>query len=89
MPSPHPVSRFLHPVVGRVGCTDALRCASRLNDLGATHAAAAVVAEVAVAGADGDAAAVVAGWGVGLEVGELLAAGGVRAGVFGHDAGSG
>lgn len=57
--------------------------------LGAAHAAAAVVAEVAVAGSDGDRAAAIAGGGIGLEVGELLAAGRVGAGVFGHDAGSG
>src|SRR5262245_15198433 len=52
-------------------------------ELGAAHAVAAVVAEVAVAVADGDGAAVVAGGGVELEAGELLAphgrAGGVHA----------
>ena len=53
------------------------------------HARAAVVAEVAVAGADGDGAAVVAGWGVGLEVGELLAAGRRGAGIFEQHAGAG
>src|SRR4029077_12836291 len=57
--------------------------------LAATHAAAAVVAEVAVAGADGDRAAAVAGGSVRVEIGGLLAAGGAGAGVFGHDAGAG
>jgi hypothetical protein len=47
------------------------------------------VAEVAVAVADGDRAAVVARGGVALEVGELFAAGGRRAAVFEHHAGSG
>ena len=44
--------------------------------LGAAHAVAAVVAEVAVAVADGDGAAVVATGGVELEAGELLGADG-------------
>ena len=56
---------------------------------GATHTAAAVVAEVAVAGADGDRAAAVARGSVRLEIGELLAAGCAGAGVFGHYAGAG
>src|SRR5690242_10993195 len=43
-----------------------------LHFLGAPHAVAAVVAEVAVAVADRDRAAVVAGWGVELEAGELF-----------------
>ena len=47
---------------------------------------AAIVAEVVVAAADRDRPAVVAGWGVGLEFGELLAAGRVGAGVFEEDA---
>src|SRR5262245_45254831 len=42
--------------------------------LRAAHAVAAVVAEVAVAVADGDGAAVVAAGGVELEAGELVAA---------------
>ena len=45
--------------------------------LRAPHAVATVVAEVAVAVANGDGAAVVATGGVELEAGELLAAGGV------------
>jgi hypothetical protein len=49
--------------------------------LRAAHAVAAVVAEVAVAVADGDSAAVVAGWGVGLERGELFVA---RGGIGRH-----
>ena len=53
-----------------------------------SHRTAAVVAEVAIAVADGDGAAVVAGWGVGLEVGELFAAGGRRSAVFEHHAGT-
>ncbi len=40
----------------------------------ATHALAAVVAEVAVAVPDGDGSAAVAGGGIGLEAGELLTA---------------
>ena len=44
--------------------------------LGTAHAVAAVVAEVAVAVADGDGSAVVAGRGIGLEVGKLAAADG-------------
>ena len=63
--------------------------APRNSLLATSHAAAAVVAEVAVAGADGDRAAVVAGGCVRLEVGELFAAGGVDHGVLGHDAGAG
>ena len=63
--------------------------AARLNVLRTAHAAAAVVAEVAVAVADGDGAAVVAGRGVRLEVGELFAAGGGRAAVLEHHAGAG
>ena len=43
------------------------------RSLRTTHAIAAVVAEVAVAVADGDAAAVVAAGGVALEAGELRA----------------
>ena len=44
--------------------------------LAAAHAISAVVAELAVAVADGDGTAVVAGWGVLLEGGELFAADG-------------
>ena len=87
MPSPHPASRIMLCEAG--ARIENATLAPRRSFLAATHAAAAVVAEVAVAGADGDGAAVVAGRGVGLEVGELLAAGGVGALVFEHDAGAG
>src|SRR5947208_1747862 len=52
------------------------------------HAVAAVVAQVAVAVADGDGAAVVAAWGVELEAGELVAADG-RAGAVHAELGAG
>ena len=47
------------------------------------------MAQITVAVADGDRAAVVAGRGVRLEVGELLATGGGWAAVLEHHAGSG
>ena len=47
------------------------------------------MAQIAVAVADGDRAAVVAGGRVGLEIGELLAAGRVRAAVLEHHARAG
>src|SRR5262245_11129857 len=55
----------------------------------AAHRAAAVMADVAVSVAAGYGAAVVAGGCVGLEIGELFAAGGGGAGVFQENAGAG
>ena len=62
----------------RVGCGTVPRVGVRANSsvLRTPHAVAAVVAEVAVAVADGDGAAVVAAGGVELEAGELVAADG-------------
>lgn len=63
--------------------------ASRVLVSAAAHAAATIVAQVAIAVPHGDRAATVARRRVGLEVGELLAAGRGGAGVFEHYAGAG
>ena len=58
---------------------------SQPTDLRTAHAGSTVVAEVAVAVADGDRSATVAGGGVALETGELLAANGRAVPRFGQD----
>ncbi len=63
--------------------------ASCILVLTTSHRRPTIVTQVTIAVANGDRAAVVAGWGVGLEVGELFAAGGRRAAVFEHYPGAG
>jgi hypothetical protein len=75
----------LVPAIGLRGRPEAYPTFFRIppggRDLRTAHALAAVVAEVAVAGADGDGTAGVATGGVELEAGELAALDGVVAGV--------